>query len=289
MALSVNSAVESRADGPEGTSLYDSGAQQLYAANAVTDADVAVAKEPTGKDAPLDEPYDPFAKPGEGSAVEEYDPLEPFNSMMFKFNEKVDKWVLKPVAKGYNVIMPEQIQVGFSNFIYHIRFPQRFLNNLFQGKFKGAGIEAQRFLINSAFGMVGFFDVAREEWKLQTPVEDTGQTLGFYGVKPGPYLVLPFLPPLTLRDGIGYIGDIFLNPINWLVAPLINVPEIPSLIPYSDTVGIYIAQFGARGFELVNDRSLNLEKFEGVEDVTLDLYAAVRNAYLQKRARAIQE
>ena len=116
-----------------------------------------------------------------------------------------------------------------------------------------------------------------------------GQTLGYYGVKPGPYLVLPLLPPFTVRDFTGYVGDVFLNPINWLVAPLIEVKNVPSIIAHKNRTTTSVIQFGARVEEIVNERSRNLEKYQGVEEATLDLYTAVRNAYLQKRAKAVRE
>lgn len=155
----------------------------------------------------------------------------------------------------------------------------RLLNNVFQAKAKGAGIELGRFLINTTVGVAGFFDPAKHWWKLETPDEDTGQTLGFYGMKQGPYLVLPFFSPLTLRDGLGYVADMALDPVTWLVF----------VVPSSDQTTYTITRFGAGVGQTLNDRSLNLETFEGVEDTTLDLYAAVRNAYLQKRAMAVRE
>jgi len=234
-----------------------------------------------------DEPFDPFAKTGEATG-EEYDPWEPMNTGIFEFNRQMDHYVLKPVAKGYNFIMPDLAQVGVSNFFYNIRFGPRFLNNLFQGKVKGAGIELGRFLINTTVGIAGFIDVAKK-FDLVTPEEDLGQTLGFYGVKPGPYLVLPFLPPFTVRDLVGYIGDVFLNPINWLVVPIIEVNHVPSVIDHEDRTTTSFIQMGSRVGEVINDRSRNLEKFQGVEEATLDLYTAVRNAYLQKRSQAIAE
>jgi phospholipid-binding lipoprotein MlaA len=234
-----------------------------------------------------DEPFDPFAKAGEG-AGEEYDPWEPVNSNIFEFNLKLDRYVLKPVAKGYNFIMPDLAQVGVSNFFYNIRFVPRFLNNVFQGKMKGAGIELGRFVVNSTVGIAGFIDVAKKI-DLVTPEEDLGQTLGFYGVKPGPYLVLPFLPPFTVRDFVGFVGDVFLNPINWLVLPIIEVGGVPSVIDHEDRMTTSFIQTGSRVGEVINDRSRNLEKFQGVEEATLDLYTAVRNAYLQKRSQAVQE
>jgi phospholipid-binding lipoprotein MlaA len=231
----------------------------------------------------LDELLDPFAK-----AVEEYDPWEPMNVKIFEFNRQFDRYVLKPVAQGYNFVMPDWVQISISNFYYHIRFPPRFLNNLFQGKFKGAGIEVGRFLVNSTIGGAGLIDVAKD-MDLRTPEEDTGQTLGYYGVKPGPYLVLPLFPPFTVRDFAGYIGDILLNPINWMVVPVIEVNNVPSLIARKNRTTATLLQLGARVEEIVNERSRNLEKYQGVEEATLDLYTAVRNAYLQRRAKAILE
>ncbi len=253
----------------------------------LADASVTSNQPSDATEKPSDDPFDPFAKSGE-DGIEEYDPWEPLNTKVFEFNRQVDRWVLKPVAQGYNFVMPNPVQIGISNFFYNLRFPPRFFNNVFQGKAKGAGIEVGRFLVNSTAGVGGLFDVA-QHLDLKTPEEDTGQTLGFYGVKPGPYLVLPLLPPFTVRDFAGFLGDIALNPINWLVAPIIEIDGVPSVIAHKNRMTSSMVQLGGRVFEIVNDRSLNLEKFQGVEEATLDLYAAVRNAYLQKRAKAIRE
>jgi phospholipid-binding lipoprotein MlaA len=234
-----------------------------------------------------EEPFDPFAK-AEEAVGEEYDPWESFNTKIFEFNRQIDRWVLKPVAQGYNFIMPDFVQVGISNMFSNIRFPPRFLNNVFQGKIKGAGIELGRFLLNTTVGYAGFLDLATDIG-LVTPEEDTGQTFGYYGVKPGPYLVLPLMPPFTVRDLVGYVGDIFLNPVNWLVAPIIEVNNVPSVIAHKNRTTTTFVQIGTRTGEIVNERSRNLEKFQGVEEATLDLYTAVRNAYLQRRAKAIRE
>jgi phospholipid-binding lipoprotein MlaA len=236
-----------------------------------------------------DEYEDPFAQRDETTAGEDNDPWEPFNMVMFEFNRRVDKYALKPVAQAYNFLLPDAVQVGIDNFFRNVRFVPRLLNNLFQAKAKGAGIEMGRFLINSTVGIAGFFDPAKQWWHLETPDEDAGQTLGVYGVKPGPYLVLPLLPPLTLRDGIGYVADLALDPINWLVFPILEVNHIPSAVAHKNRATSTIAQFGTRVGVITNDRSLNLEKFQGVEEATLDLYAAVRDAYWQKRAKAVRE
>lgn len=218
----------------------------------------------------------------------EYDPWEPFNTKVFEFNRQVDKWILKPVAQGYDAVVPNPVQIGISNLFYNIRFPSRFINNLAQGKLAGAGTEVGRFLLNSTFGLAGLVDVAKY-LDITTPEEDTGQTLGYYGVGPGPYVVLPLLPPFTVRDLIGYVGDIALNPINWMVFPIIEVDGIPSLVAHHNRTTSSIAQIGGRVEEVLNERSLNLEKFQGVEEATLDLYTAVKNAYIQKRRNAIRD
>ena len=265
-----------------------SGTQPQGLSDARPAADQTPAPAPSPPpDTPSDEPLDPFTRADEG-AGEEYDPWEPMNTSIFEFNRQMDRFVLKPVAKGYNFVVPDLVQVGISNIFSNLRFAPLFLNNVFQGKFKGAGIEVGRFLINSTVGIAGFFDLAKKV-DLVTPEEDFGQTLGFYGVTPGPYLVLPLFQPFTVRDFVGYVGDVFLNPINWLVAPIIEVDNVPSVIAHKNRMTSSIIQTGSRVGEIVNERSRNLEKFQGVEEATLDLYTAVRNAYLQKRAQAIRE
>jgi phospholipid-binding lipoprotein MlaA len=207
---------------------------------------------------------------------------------MFGFNRKFDEYVLRPVATVYEKVVPDGIEQGFSNAFRNIRTVPRFFNNIFQGKFKGAGIEITRLLINSTFGLAGFLDFSKEVFDLDTPLEDTGQTLGVYGVKPGPYLVLPFLGSYTIRDGVGFIGDLALDPFNWLLFPIVVVDGWPQVVTNEDT--ILFAQLGIRAGYIVNERAINIDfTFEDLEKSTADIYEAVRNAYLQKRAQAIRE
>ncbi|MBH0204458.1 MAG: VacJ family lipoprotein [Nitrospira sp.] len=274
------SQVASKALQPPGIEYSNSTAPIVTASSAAAPA-IAVDRNSQ------EEPFDPFARPGE-TDIEEYDPLEPFNTKVFEFNRQMDRWILKPVAKGYDFILPNPVQIGVSNFFYNTRFVPRLVNNILQGKFRGAGIETGRFLVNTTVGIAGFIDWA-SDMNLKTPEEDLGQTLGFYGVKPGPYIVVPLYPPFTVRDFVGYVGDIFLNPIYWLALPVIEIGDIPSAIPHYNRTTTSLILFGAKVTDVVNDRSLNLEKYQGVEESTVDLYSAVRNAYLQKRAKAIQE
>ncbi|WP_447978245.1 MlaA family lipoprotein [Candidatus Nitrospira bockiana] len=224
--------------------------------------------EPTSIESEL---YDPFQEPGEQpDAFEEYDPWEPFNVAMFNFNRKVDKYLVKPVAEVYDKVMPDGLERGISRGFHNIGFVPRFVNNLLQGKLKGAGIELTRFILNTTFGWAGMLDFSKDMLGLDTPDEDTGQTFGRYGSGPGPYLILPLLPqPFTIRDGVGYLFDLALNPMNYF-------------LPFTTLFPMNV------GYQL-NERSINLETFQGVEEATVDLYGAVRNAYLQKRARAIRQ
>ncbi len=203
-------------------------------------------------------------------ASEEYDqdPWESFNEGNFEFNRNVDRYVLKPIATGYDTVLPDLVQTSIMNAIKNLGVVRRLVNNLLQLKFGGAGRELLRFTINSTFGIAGLFDVARDGSGIKESDEDTGQTLGFYGVGPGPYLVLPLLPVMTVRDGFGALVDTAMNPLIFVA-------------PAGATLGIFATN-------TVNDRSLNLDKFERVEDTVIDLYGAVRNAYLQRRAAEIK-
>lgn len=245
--------------------------------------------EPGGGDK-TEEFVDPFAQAGEagGESAEAYDPLEPFNQAMFTFNRKLDEYLLKPVAEVYDKVVWDPLEFGIQNAFHNIRTVPRVLNNLFQGKFEGAAIEVGRLVINSTFGIGGFFDFAGEVFELKTPDEDFGQTLGSYDVKPGPYLVIPFLGPFTLRDGFGFVMDIALDPFNWLILPFVQIHDGPQLVTNDFTSSM--ANIGARAGDIVNTRSINIDKtFEGFEEVTVNLYGAVRSAYLEKRAKMIRE
>lgn len=226
--------------------------------------------------------YDQSAEPGAtsfaaetaaGSAAGEdfeQDPFESFNEKMFWFNREVlDRYILKPVATAWDFVLPDPVQKGIHNAIDNLAVVRRVVNNALQLKFMGSAKEVARFGINSTIGVVGFFDIAKEGFGIEQSDEDTGQTFGVWGMGPGPYLVLPFLPPLTIRDGIGYIFDTAMTPYIYF-AP-------------------WFATFGGTATNIVNERSLNLDRYERVAESTVDLYSAVRNAYLQRRAAAIRQ
>jgi phospholipid-binding lipoprotein MlaA len=206
------------------------------------------------------------------AVVEEVDqdPWEPFNEKVFWFNRNVfDLLILKPIAIVWDAVLPDPVQQGMRNSIDNLAVVRRLVNNLLQLKIEGAGREIARFTINSTVGAAGLFDVAQHGLGIMPSDEDTGQTFGVYGVGPGPYLLLPLLPPLTVRDGIGFALDTAMHPLNYLLPP-------------AATAGIYATR-------TVNDRSLSLETFEQVEETVIDLYGAVRNGYLQRREAAIRE
>jgi phospholipid-binding lipoprotein MlaA len=203
------------------------------------------------------------------SEEEDNDPWERFNEKVFEFNRQTDRYVLKPVAKVYSAIMPEPFQVMIANGFDNISFVPRMVNSLLQGKWGGASRELSRFLINSTAGIGGLFDAAKY-WGIEKSREDFGQTLGVWGVSPGPYLIVPFMEPMTVRDGIGRGVDSFMNPLSYF-------------IPFV-WVGISL-KLG----EIVNDRALNLDLFQGFEESVIDLYSAVRHGYLRRREQLIKE
>jgi len=139
-------------------------------------------------------------------AATEEDPWEGFNRAMFTFNDTLDGAILKPVAQGYKAVTPTPVQRGVTNFFSNLGEISNIVNNLLQGKWDGTASSTWRFVINSTAGWFGIFDVA-SELGLKEYDEDFGQTLGYWGVSSGPYLVLPFFGPSTLRDSAGLVVD----------------------------------------------------------------------------------
>ncbi len=196
------------------------------------------------------------------------DPIEPVNRGIFYVNDKLYRWVLKPVAKGYSYVVPEAVRTGVRNFFSNLGTPVRAVNTLLQGKIKETGTELARFVINSTVGMAGFFDAAKD-WRLERKDEDTGQTLGAWGLGNGFYLVLPFLGPSTARDAVGTVGDSFLDPLAYLLEP---------------RDAIY-----ARVLRAENELSFRLNEYDELTGAAVDPYVAVRDAYIQYRAKRVRE
>jgi phospholipid-binding lipoprotein MlaA len=229
---------------------------------AAAESSVAAAAENTSYAAESSQ-----AAPGEDF---ESDPWESFNEVMFNFNREIlDRYLLRPAATAWDFVLPDPVQRGVHNFFDNLAVVRRVVNNTLQAKFVGAGKEVARFTINSTIGVAGFFDVAKDGFGIEQSDEDMGQTFGVWGARPGPFLVLPFLPPLTVRDGVGLLFDSAMTPYVYFIP--------------------WYASLGANTTNVVNERSLNLDYFERVAETTIDLYGAVRNAYLQRRAAAIRQ
>jgi phospholipid-binding lipoprotein MlaA len=200
--------------------------------------------------------------------LEVWDPIEPVNRVFFWFNDKLYFYLLKPVARGYRWAVPEPWRVSVKNFFSNLAAPVRIINAGLQGKFSDAGNEITRFAVNTTIGIGGFFDTAKDHFELRMKDEDTGQTMGHYGVGPGPYIVLPILGPSNLRDGIGMFVDNRMN-----------------LLYYISEGRTY---YGLRVYDKVNDLSLDKDTYEGIKKDALDPYLFVRDAFMQYRQNKIE-
>jgi phospholipid-binding lipoprotein MlaA len=199
---------------------------------------------------------------------EEYDPWEPFNEKTFKFNYELDRHAIKPVAKGYDKVVPNFVERAISNIFENIGSFRRIINLAIQGRPNDSGQEFGRFVINTFFGLGGFVDAA-PSFGVGKVDADSGQTLGLFGVGPGPFLMVPLFPPLTVREAVGLVFDSVMDPTTWLV-------------PFE-------FGFTASAVRRINERALSLELFDNVEETTFDLYGAVRNAYLQQRQALVRQ
>jgi len=193
------------------------------------------------------------------------DPLEGWNRTVFSFNETLDRYLLKPVAKGYDFVTPQFVDNGISNIFSNLGEVRNLVNNLLQLKGGEAVDDLGRFAINSTVGLVGFFDVA-SKWGLEKNQEDFGQTLATWGVNDGPYLMLPLLGPATVRDGVGRISDSFLLPQTYIEDNKVRL--------------------AVRGTNVVDARSDLLATEELIEG---DKYSFIRDIYLQRRDYLIND
>lgn len=197
------------------------------------------------------------------------DPLERYNRAMFAFNETMDKAILKPVAKGYNWIMPSVLSTGVTNFFNNLDDIVVFANSLLQLKIKQAVATSARVVYNTTFGLLGFIDVA-SHMDLPKKNEDFGQTLAVWGVDSGPYFVLPFLGPSTVRDGLSV-------PVDWILFdPIFQDKEL------NVTLTALVIRY--------TDKRAGLIKAGDIIDATApDKYAFLRDAYLQRREYLIHD
>lgn len=203
--------------------------------------------------------------------------LETYNKGMFQVNDKIYTYFLNPISKGYEYIIPETGRNGVNNFFNNILFPIKVSNALLQLKFDKALVETERFTINSTFGLLGIMDPAKNELNITTSSEDFGQTLGYYGVGSGPYIVLPILGPSNLRDSIALIPDYYINPTTYVDSRDYNL--------YKDSEHSYYYN----GLNTINENSLNYKKYEYLKENSKDLYNDLKLHYEQKREDLIKK
>ena len=202
------------------------------------------------------------------------DPIEPFNRAMFTFNDKVYHYFFKPIYTGYNSTIPERARVSVRDFYTNIQMPIRFFNCLFQAQFNGAGTEMVRFVINSTMGVGGFWDPAKSKFHIEKQDRDFGQTLGKHKMKPGIYIVWPFVGPSNVRDTAGYAGDAVLNPLTWI--------SVFFLAP--------IESLGNYTYYNVNEFSVDKgSAYENITKPAIDPYIALQDAYIQNRAKKMKQ
>ncbi|MCW7754149.1 VacJ family lipoprotein [Desulfobotulus sp. H1] len=198
------------------------------------------------------------------------DPLERLNRGIFIVNDRLYFWVLKPTATGWQKVTPSPVRTGIRNAFRNLAAPVRVVNQLLQGKGKAATAETGKFFVNTIWGIGGLIDASRQLPSLQVPSEDFGQTLGHWGIGNGFYLVLPVLGPTTARDGVGLVGDFFLQPTTY-------------------TSGDARAWAGIKATEAVNATSFRIGDYEAIKDASLDPYTAIKNGYIQMRMKAVSE
>ncbi|MDT8448482.1 MAG: VacJ family lipoprotein [bacterium] len=208
-------------------------------------------------------------------AAPEEDWLDSYNRSMTTVNDRLYFWVLKPVATGWDWVMPDGVQNSINRFFKNIWYPIRLVNNLLQAEVVDAGEETARFVINSTVGLLGLFDPAYEWFGLEAHDEDFGQTLAVWGVGPGPHIVLPVLGPSNLRDALALAPDSFVDPV-----------FCNDLVTCQDKrkygYGYWVA-------EEINYASINLGAYESLKKDAFDLYPFLRDSYEQNRLKEIED
>lgn len=199
---------------------------------------------------------------------EQEDGLESFNRAMFTFNYNLDKYILKPVAKGYRAVTSEDVRIRVRSAVTNVHEPVSAVNQLLQGEIKQSGISVGRFVINTTLGLGGTFDVATA-WGLERKKDTFERTLAKWCVKDGPYIVLPFLGPSSPRAFIGTTVDAFISPIYWLTED------------YEDGIYAYSAYVGVK---TIVEREAFMDMGDDLERNSVDFYTTMKSAYLQNKS-----
>lgn len=220
----------------------------------------------------------------EEQATESIDPFEDFNRAVFDFNEALDAAIFLPLAKIYRAIFPKPIRDTFRNFMRNLNAPFVLANDVLQGEGERAGMTLSRFLINTTLGVGGLFDVATGVG-VPHHDEDFGQTLGVWGIEESLYVVLPILGPSTVRDGLGKVGDAFINPLHYVGAAGDDLEKI--FFGHRYDMADFL--FGVRLMEGVDTRERLIEPLELLkkDPLALDYYTLIRSIYLQRRNKEI--
>ena len=202
--------------------------------------------------------------------VEVNDPLIRLNQEFFIFNDAMYTAIIRPLAKGYNVVMPEEIRLSVKNFFVNLRFPIRFVNCLLQAKGTKALEEFATFFLNSTVGFAGIQTPASYYDNLPPSPEDLGQTLGVWGADEGFFIMYPILGPSSLRDSARFIDSFFLDPISWLDLD-------------------WKTRLAILAYEKFNEISFEIDDIDALKEAVLDPYVAVRDAYIAHRNKLIAE
>ena len=230
---------------------------------------------------------DGFEDEFESADEEIFDPLSGYNTVMTEFNDGFYVYVLDPVARGYEWVMPDLAQRGVKNFFHNLLFPIRFVNNALQLKPINAGEELFRFIINSTVGIFGLWDPAKEWFDLEAHEEDFGQTLGYYGVGGGFHIVLPFLGPSNLRDMFSLYPDMQMDPVYYVENRPYNLPKKEG--EYLGMSRQAVQQTNLLILKTVNQESLRIGQYENLKKDAIELYPFLRDVYEQNRAKLIEE
>ena len=222
----------------------------------------------------LDEFSDEFA---DDEVEEQSDPLRSYNIFMTKFNDRVYIEVFNPLATSYSNTVPQDVRKSVRNFFNNLLYPVRLVNNIFQGKFKNAGEETGRFVINTTVGILGLFDPAKEYFELEAHNEDFGQTLGYWGVGSGYHIVLPFFGPSNMRDMFSMYPDSMLNPVMYSNQGVYNIVQNEE------------QSLALTFYQKLNNSSLKLGEYETLRKDAVDLYPFFKDIYEQHREKLIKE
>jgi len=241
----------------------------------------------TDEDLEDEEFDDGFEDEFESAEKEIFDPLSGYNTVMTEFNDGFYVYVLDPVARGYEWVMPDLAQRGVKNFFHNLLFPIRFVNNALQLKPINAGEELFRFIINSTVGIFGLWDPAKEWFDLEAHEEDFGQTLGYYGVGGGFHIVLPFLGPSNLRDMFSLYPDMQMDPVYYVENRPYNLPKKEG--EYLGMSRQAVQQSNLLILKTVNQESLRIGQYENLKKDAIELYPFLRDVYEQNRAKLIEE